>query len=91
MQTVSLLVDYPPKGQTKMAGKKLVRGNDRRNVQALLKRIRIVENRDGKVSVQNDPGNFKGQLVFTNSGNPGLNAALNKVKQRLLDLLAQQV
>lgn len=91
MQTVTLLADFPPKGQTKMTSRKLVRGNDRRNLQALLKGIRIIENRDGKVAVKDDPGNFKGQLVFTNAAVPGLNAALNKVKTRLLDLLSQKV
>lgn len=88
MQTVTLLADFPAKGQTKMANKMLVRGNERKRLRKLLKVMQEIEGRDGKVTVVPDLGNFKGQLIIAPLPGNNLPNSFAKIKQRVIDLLA---
>ncbi len=91
MQTITLGIQIPPKGKVNLMGKLLVRGNERKRLEALLVTLQRVQARDGKVIVASDPGSFKGQLVFDETVVPGISAGVENLQQRLIDLLATTV
>lgn len=88
MQTVTLLAEIPPKGNTAMAGRLLVRGNERKRIKAFLKYLSELEARDGKVVVVEDPGNYHGQLFFDEEVVEGISGAASTLRERALSLLA---
>ncbi len=91
MQTITLDADFPAKGQTTMAGRKLVHGQERKRLVNFLRTFNQIEARDGKVKVVNDLGDFKGQLVFDTETDPTMADAVAKVKDRVIELLEKEV